>query len=635
MKKLTYYKSVIFSLYQLDLVSRDENNFFRNKVKSVIKKQKAIFFKNYFRFNQKNIRNTWKMINTISNSNPNKSAIKAILWNNVEYTSDSQISDAFNEYFSSIPNLLENNLPSSNIDPLSFVNLNQISSMYLYPVCTSECLKIIKNLKNTKENIDSLPVFLFKQYADLLVHEMCDIINLSFKTGTFPDILKIAKVIPVYKKGDRSIISNYRPISVLTFFSKIFENCIHTRLVNFLNTNNSFYELQFGFRSGLSTSDAISNLVEYLYETLDKSQSAINVFIDFSRAFDTVNRNILFRKLQAYGIRGVALKLIISYFTNRKQYVHINGYSSSFKIIDIGIGQGTVLGPLFFLIFINDLPNISQNFRTILYADDSTFSFRGKDINSLAVTCNSELQKFMEWTRANRLSVNTDKTFYNIVTNSRATLDENFQIIMDNKPISRKRSIRFLGIILDENLKFKDHVSYVTSKISKSIGILYKLRCLVSEHTLRSLYYALVFPYLLYGNIVWGGTYVSHTQPVVILQKKIIRIISNVHFTHHTNDLFRNNNILKFQDIHFFVLCNFMFKNLNLAVFHSRSSHYNTRSENMLTSSFHRLSLTQHSIYFTGPIIWNSLPDSIKSSREFNVFRSLVKKYLIDSYVSV
>ena len=634
LKQLINSKSKMFRLFQLNLITHSENNTYKNRVKTIIKNHKNEYLREYFRSNYNNLRNTWNMIKTITQLNPNRNVPKSIFFNNYEYMTDPEIANVFNEYFYNTPRMLAESVPPTNTDPLSFVKNNHISSFYLYPIRELECMKIIMNLKNTKEGINNIPVTMFKRFSGVYVGVLCNIINLSFRTGTFPDILKIARITPVFKKGDRTNIANYRPIAIVPFISKILEKCLSSRLYSFLDRNSILSGSQFGFRSGLSTSDAISNLVEHLYETLNYRLTAVNIFVDFSRAFDTVDHSILIKKLQYYGIHGTPLKLFSNYLNNRKQFVQINGHSSTLKTIDIGIGQGTSLGPLLFLIYINDLPNISKHFRTILYADDSTLTFRGDSICGLNDVCNRELDKFFDWTNSNKLTVNIDKTYFNIVSNNLNITPSSFNLCLNGRVLERRSSVMFLGVVLDERLKFDLHVTHISSKISKSIGVLYKLKSLLPFPTLKSLYFSFVYPYLLYSNIVWGSTFSSHLHPLRMLQKRVIRIINGAQFLDHTNELFLRNSILKFDDVNYYLVAIFMFKNQDLPMFY-RNHEHNTRNANFPNSQFQRLTLTQHSIYFTGPVVWNSLPLNVKNSSSLDQFKILLKNYLISRYAQL
>jgi hypothetical protein len=232
------------------------------------------------------------------------------------------------------------------------------------------------------------------------------------KYGVFPENLKTAKVTPIYKTGDPSDVSNYRPISVLTCFSKILERAMYNRLYSFLTINNILYDKQFGFKSGHSTNHAIIHLVQEIFKAFDENKFTLGVFIDLSKAFDTVDHNILLHKLKNYGIINYNLLWFKSYLTNRKQYISFNDSKTDLATISCGVPQGSILGPLLFLIYINDLNKFSNILNSILFADDTNLFYSNKDINYLFETVNKELAKLSEWFIANKLSINIKKTKY-------------------------------------------------------------------------------------------------------------------------------------------------------------------------------------------------------------------------------
>ena len=320
------------------------------------------------------------------------------------------------------------------------------------------------------------------------MNELCAIINKCFSNGIFPDCLKLATITPIFKKGDRSDFRNYRPISVLPLLSKIFERLLYNRLLDYCTSNSILTPFQFGFRPKLTTQDATLNLTEYLYEALNNKEIAVSVFIDYSKAYDTVNHGILLKKMEKYGINGIALDLIKNYLTNRKQCVRIKSEISSYNNISIGIPQGSVLGSIFFLLYINDFPNIDQNFKPTMFADDSTISVRDKSEYNLFSRVNTVLSNFFSWTVCNRLSLNIEKTSYMITTNR---LNVNIPPLEING-ISLKfvKCTKFLGIGLDSDLKFKTHITHVYSKISKSIGVLNRLKKFVPINIMCKLYYS-------------------------------------------------------------------------------------------------------------------------------------------------
>ena len=477
-KRLLVLKSEYFKLLQFGIVSRAENNRFKNKIKSLIAKSKSSYFNNYFTRNKANLKKTWNMIKVLISQNLNNKSIKRIIWDNNEFSNDIDIANAFNQFFCNIGSDLDSYLPDTNFDPLSYVIRNSTTSFFLTPVRPSECLSIVRSLKNSKQPINNVPLKIFKLYSEYYIYTLCDLINSSFSSGIFPDHLKIAHTIPIFKKGDPTCINNYRPISILHFISKVFEKCLHSRLMNFLVSNNILSINQFGFLKQTSTEDAILKLVDYLYDSLNSKFNSINVFIDFKKAFDTINHSILIKKMEAYGIRGLPLELMANYLQNRKQFVKIGKTFSNEGQLTLGVPQGSVLGPLLFLVYINDLPNLSTRHQTILFADDTTLSFRGKNLPDLVQFCNTELKEFSKWAVANRLSISIEKTSYNLVsnlTNDLSTID----IKLNNCSIAHKSDVTFLGVILDEKLKYKDHINFICRKISKSIGILNKLKNLL------------------------------------------------------------------------------------------------------------------------------------------------------------
>lgn len=301
---------------------------------------------------------------------------------------------------------------------------------------------------------DDISPKVLRHTSSLVSIPLTHIINLSLKTGKFPDQLKIARVIPIYKSGDRREINNYRPISILPAFNKIFEKIISLRLINYLECNNLLTEYQHGFRAHRSTESAILQFINYVYLALEEKKHVAGVFIDLSKAFDTLDHNILVHKLKYLGIRGEPLNLFKSYLIGRKQAVYCNQSYSPLKSIDKGVPQGSVLGPIFFLIYINDIVNVSTNLEFVIYADDTTLLVKDENLDSLHSNLISELNNIKLWVKANKLNINNSKTNY-IFFQNRSVKNSLNPIQLDGEVIQQVTHTQCLGVTIDENLNWK------------------------------------------------------------------------------------------------------------------------------------------------------------------------------------
>ena len=308
---------------------------------------------------------------------------------------------------------------------------------------------------------------------------------------------------------------------------------------------------RFGFRSKHSTQQALITLVDRVTKSLERGNITISLFIDLKKAFDTVHHQILLRKLYAYGIRGILLKWFESYLTNRYQYVIYDGVKSETRPIECGVPQGSILGPLLFIISMNDICNVSDLMFAIMYADDTCFLMNGTDLHKLIKQLNIELVSFCNWFKSNKLSLNTEKTFYMIFHRARLKITEdiNLNLIMDNITLSKVSSIKYLGVIVDHKLNWIDHITYVKSKISNGIGIMYKARRYLNKISLKNLYHAYIYPYLTYCIEVWGSGSKSHLNSLFLLQKKIIGIMTFSPYLAHTDPIFKDLTILPLDKI--------------------------------------------------------------------------------------
>ena len=394
----------------------------------------------------------------------------------------------------------------------------------------------------------------------------------------------------------------------------------------------------------MTTTNALLSLTRNVYDELDRGNYIFSIFVDFRKAFDVVCHNILLSKLHHYGVRGDAYRFIASYLSNRRQFVRLGTSVSSTRVITHGVPQGSILGPLLFLVFINDLTLASQLFRCILYADDCTLSYAFPKSQSASVhnTLNEGLSDVSDWLLSSRLAVNTEKTKF-IVFTCRGSVTIS-PVLLGTNVIQQVQYTKFLGLIIDQNLTFSHHINYLSTKISKTVGIMYRINSFLPNNILKTIYYSLLHPYLIYGCEVYLGTSRCHIDRLVVLQKKAIRAISNLGCSDHTSSYFGSLKILKLLDLHKYHVCIYIFKTMHfnfdsslLSVLNSRSSIHShlTRNSSNLSLPLYSLSKSQYSIVYVGIKFWNSLPSNVMSSNSVQSFKSKLKLSLIESYSTV
>ena len=346
-----------------------------------LKRSKKDHYSSYFEKHSNNIRKTWVGIRSLINvKNSSKPDISQLNINGKIIDDPKDIVNNVNTFFVNVGPETDKNVPKVNhISPEKYLkNRNQFNFIIAH-ISNEEVLDLIHALPNKSSGPASIPLELLQVAADLIVVPLCHIINVSFSSGIFPDSLKVAKVLPLHKGGSSQDLNNFRPISLLSIFDKIIEKLMHKRLYAFFEYHNILYKNQFGFRKNNSTIFALMEITEKIKESIDKGKFGCGIFIDLKKAFDTVNHNILLTKLEHYGVRGVIYNWFKSYLSGRTQYVFYNGESSSLKEISCGVPQGSVLGPLLFLIYINDLPNISEKLQFFLFADDTNIYYESRN----------------------------------------------------------------------------------------------------------------------------------------------------------------------------------------------------------------------------------------------------------------
>ena len=336
--------------------------------------------------------------------------------------------------------------------------------------------------------------------------------NQSLDQGIVPDILKLSEVTPIDKGGEITDATNFCQISTLPAFTQIFEKLVYKQLINYIEKYEILYQFQFGLRKGRSTEQAIAEITDNPKNGIDNDLLTCGVFLDFTKAFDTVNHVILLKKMEMYGIRGLRLQWFTNYLTNRQQYVSLTGTESRKQTMVWGVPQGNLLGPLLFLIYINDIPNCSEKLSFRIFADDTNICASSSNAAQLETLINQELAKVKEWCYINKKSIHFKKTNYMIIKSTNS-----FKVKMPNKDgseytLEKNNYIKYLGVLIDDTISWKYHISYICSRISRNTRIFLKLRYYLPLKQLRQLYYNLIYPYLSYAVLAWGNACALHLK---------------------------------------------------------------------------------------------------------------------------
>ena len=639
-------------LYQYFLKNRTKANEikykdYRNLLKKIKRNCRQQFYLEKCTELKNNTKKMWQLVNSVIHKTQDKRCIvNCLSINNLKSVCSKDIVNEFAKYFSNIGRQYANNINPSNtsIDEYIAKIPRNSKTMCLYPTTESEIGNIIDSLVNKQSSgWDGISNKLLKSLRNELLEPLNIVFNRSISEGIFPSSMKLSHVTPLYKSGKKDSNTNYRPISLLITVSKVLEKIIYKRTYNFLVSTNQLYQSQYGFRKKHSCEHAIQELVGNVLKGFENKEYTAAIFLDLSKAFDTLEHSVLLKKLETYGIRGLALEWYRSYLSNRSLSVKCQcGEPSKNEVsieyeIDYGVPQGSCLGPLLFLAFCNDLPLNLTECNGILFADDTTIYKKHRNLNYLMWAMSEELKRLMDWFKANKLTLNLKKSVTVLFTEKNT--HHPFTIEIDGVKLPTVESTKFLGVWIDSNLNWQTHMSKLMVKLKQNVNLLKTGKNFLNIHAKKLVYFSHWQSHLTYGMSIWGNLIKKNVlSKIEKLQENCIRLISSKKSSQELRIL-TVTDLIKHENLKFgFKLKEHLLppKVIETAVLDQKGNSlrkrhgYKTRNKTLINLPIAKNKKYLDSVFCQGTYEFSLLPAELKKIPNLCMFVKKLKNYLLE-----